>query len=291
MNFYLDFEATQFSNHIISIGCVAENGQTFSTFVNPGEKEKISTFITELTGITKDTLSAAPGMDDAFQRLFNFVYYCDPYSEPHYFCYGDNDADFIKASIKIMHNIESIIFAQSILYALFDYSKSVRRFFNTDQSVALRKLFSFIQTDEVVQKHDALEDAQMLKEVADQLYQFCLPEDIEKIRSIPGQKKPKTASKKKKVSNVFLSLEGSTWVCDTGDVTNGKICCYTNTKGKYRRKYFRNMETAVMWLIKYICGGSPKSEKHINHRAKCIRNAIKNNSKYCGMYWEENGND
>lgn len=288
MNFYLDFEATQYSDKIISIGCVAENGATFHTYVNPGEKEKVSPFITELTGITREMLDEAPTMDNAFINLYTFIWNCDCESEPHYFCYGDKDADFLKTSIKCMKQLNSIVFTQSILYALFDYSKSVRKFFNTKQAVALRKLFSFIKADEVVQKHDALEDAQMLKDVANQLYQFCDPEDIEKIRNIPGQKKPAVTGKAKKVSDTFLNLEGSTWESNTGDATCYKIKCYT-TKG--RIKYFRNMETAVMWLIKYICGGSPKDEARVNHRAKCIKNAIKTESKYCGMFWEGNKND
>ena len=31
MKFFMDFEATRFSNQIIEIGCVAENGATFQT--------------------------------------------------------------------------------------------------------------------------------------------------------------------------------------------------------------------------------------------------------------------
>ena len=53
MRFFVDFEATQFSNRIISIGCVAANGNTFSTLVKPGKK-KITKFITDLTGITNE---------------------------------------------------------------------------------------------------------------------------------------------------------------------------------------------------------------------------------------------
>ena len=41
MNFYLDFEATRFSNRIISIGCVAGTGETFETYVNPGDKKRL----------------------------------------------------------------------------------------------------------------------------------------------------------------------------------------------------------------------------------------------------------
>lgn len=284
MNFYLDFEATQFSNQIISIGCVSESGKTFSTLVNPGEKIKISKFITELTGITKDMLSAAPDMDEAFDRLHTFVCMCDYFNEPHYFCYGDCDATFIKASIQRMHNVNSIIFAQSILYALFDYSKSVKKFFKADQSIALRKLFSFIKEDEIVQKHDALEDAKMLYDVADKMIQFCHPEDIEKIRNIPGQKKPQVKNSKKAPES-FINMRGTIWSATTGaDEKNYSIKC----EGRGNNiKYFKDLETAVMWLIKYICGGSPKKNNTVRHRKKEILKAINNKTKYCGLYWSK----
>ena len=60
MNFYVDFEATQFSGHIIQIGCVNENGQQFQSLVKPPEGEKITEFITNLTGITNEMLAEAP---------------------------------------------------------------------------------------------------------------------------------------------------------------------------------------------------------------------------------------
>ena len=281
MNFYLDFEATQFTNQIISIGCVAENGRTFSTLVNPGEKEKISKFITELTGITKDMVSAAPGMDDAFYQLHNFVLTNNGLTgEPHYFCYGDNDATFIKCSIKNMKFTETIIFAQSILYALFDYSRSVKKFFNSDQNIALRKIFSFIQANEVVQKHDALEDAQMLYDVADKMIQFCHPDDLDKIKNIPGQKKPKIS---KRAPKSFLNMTGSIWSATTwADAANYTIKCEGRGDNV---KYFNSLETAVMWIIKYITGGSPKQENIVRHREKEILKAINNKTKYCGLYW------
>ena len=284
MNFYLDFEATQFSNQIISIGCVAENGSMFSTLVNPGEKEKISKFITELTGITKDMVRAAPGMDEAFSQLKNFVLENSKHmGEPHYFCYGDSDSEFIKHSIRHMKDTENIIFAQSILYALFDYSQSVKRFFHSEQSIALRKLFSFIQESEVVQKHDALEDAQMLYDVADKMIQFCHPEDLDKIRSIPGQQKPKVKNERKKAPDAFVNMRGTIWSATTwADENDYQIKCEGRGDNV---KYFNNIETAVMWIIKYITGGSPKKENIVRHREKEILRAISNKTKYCGLYW------
>ena len=46
MNFYIDFEANQFSDRIISIGCVSESNKTFYTLVKPcKDKEKLTSFI------------------------------------------------------------------------------------------------------------------------------------------------------------------------------------------------------------------------------------------------------
>ena len=55
MNFFIDFEATQFTQEIISIGCVAENGKSFYSEVNC--KGKITPFITNLTGLTPEQIS------------------------------------------------------------------------------------------------------------------------------------------------------------------------------------------------------------------------------------------
>ena len=57
MKFYIDFEATQFTEQIISIGCIDEVGNSFYSLVKPQlENFKISNFITELTGISKNDL-------------------------------------------------------------------------------------------------------------------------------------------------------------------------------------------------------------------------------------------
>ena len=50
MNYFIDFEATQFSNEIISIGCVSETDAKFSSMVYTDKK--ITSFITKLIGIT-----------------------------------------------------------------------------------------------------------------------------------------------------------------------------------------------------------------------------------------------
>lgn len=72
MNYFIDFEATQFSNEIISIGCVNETGEKFSSMVYTDKK--ITSFITNLTGITDEMNKAAPSLDDVF-TLFSIGYW------------------------------------------------------------------------------------------------------------------------------------------------------------------------------------------------------------------------
>ena len=73
MNFYLDFEAARFSNRIISIGCIAGNGETFETLVSPGDKEKVDKFITELTGITNEMVCNCPTFSEIAPSFLNFI--------------------------------------------------------------------------------------------------------------------------------------------------------------------------------------------------------------------------
>lgn len=44
MKFFIDFEALQFNNFIISIGCVCENGNQFSSFIKPPKGKTVSNF-------------------------------------------------------------------------------------------------------------------------------------------------------------------------------------------------------------------------------------------------------
>lgn len=93
MNFYLDFEANQYSERIISIGCIAENGARFETLVKPVKNEKVTAFITKLTGITNEMLKNAPSADEAFNAFYEFVKTNNEGGTPTYYCY-----EYIKLS-------------------------------------------------------------------------------------------------------------------------------------------------------------------------------------------------
>ena len=164
MNFYLDFEANQYSERIISIGCIAENGARFETLVKPVKNEKVTAFITKLTGITNEMLENAPSADEAFNAFYEFVKINNECGTPTYYCYGDSDVKFIKRTVSVMSDFQAIMFASSIQTLLVDYSAVVKSYLST-RGLALKKLVALIrQVDEVEQNHDALDDAIMLKE-------------------------------------------------------------------------------------------------------------------------------
>lgn len=70
MKYFIDFEATQFSQEIISIGCVREDGKNFYSLIKPKKLSGITDFITSLTGITKDMVREAPNSDEVFKNFF-----------------------------------------------------------------------------------------------------------------------------------------------------------------------------------------------------------------------------
>lgn len=282
MNFYLDFEATQFSNRIISIGCTNEKGATFKTFVKPKDG-KVNNFITELTGITKEMVENAPSADEAFNAFAEWAYENSENTAPKYFCYGNSDAGFIEATMRTMSDFKAISFAASIKALLTDYALEVAKYLCSGK-IALAKVVALIEeTDEVEQRHDALEDAEMLRKVVENLQIKCTPEDASKLATM------KSVSKNRKAPNIFLSWPdkpSEKFLANTlADETNYKIKCESDSAVKY----FDSADTATLWAIKYLMKGkSPKRQKDLDTIKSRIGTAIYNGAQYCGFKWEAN---
>lgn len=279
MKYFMDFEATQFSGFIIQIGCVNENGEQFQTLVRPFPGEKVNSFITNLTGITNEMLAEAPCVDDAFMAFFNYVCRTCGTNAPEYYCYGENDADFIKSTMRHMTNIGAYTFAQAMSANLIDYSKDVKTFFVSPHRIALRKVYNLIKEEETEQHHNALEDALMLAEVVSKMKKSCRPEDNAVLAAMPKTEKPLH----KKAPDVFLSWPNNMWDADTkATESNWQICAICNSKVKY----FDSLDTATLWAIKYITRGySPKKQGDIDTVAKTIMNRIQTGKGYCNFHW------
>lgn len=285
MNFYLDFEATRFSNRIISIGCVAENGNTFSTLVNPGDKKKVDKFITELTGITNEMLAEAPTADSAFVDLYNFFVANSDNTEPVYYVYGNSDAEFLRTTAEHMHNILACITAQAIAGNLIDYASVVKKFFVAKSDLALRKVYMLIQEEkELVQKHDALEDARMLETVVEHLHDKCKPEDKDTILAMPSQPRPQTG---KKAPTIFQKWNSQPkWEAETGaDETHWMLKCVDQHCGN--AMYFNDFNTAALWVIKYIARNvSPKNADSVRKIEAALKSAPQTGKCRYNCYWE-----
>lgn len=165
MNIFLDFEATNYGNHLISIGAIAEDGRSFYSVVNPGPKNrrKITPFITELTGITKEMCKEAPTYEEIFESFFDW---CFALGDPnlHFFCYGDCDELYIKdANDKVTDNIKAEFITRYILQNITDYSDNVKKHLELVCRAKLIKVASFYEQKELTQQHNALEDAKLLK--------------------------------------------------------------------------------------------------------------------------------
>lgn len=279
MNFYLDFEALQFSGYIISIGCVNEKGQQFKTLVRPPEGERVTNFITNLTGITNEMLAVAPSADEAFIHFFNYLATNGDDKPPQYYCYGDTDVDFLRHTMNYMTDVYAYTLAQAMSNSLIDYSKDVKTFFVSPHRIALRKVYNLIKEEENDQKHDALEDAMMLAEVVEKMKSKCRPEDNAVLAAMPAQAKPAH----KKAPEMFLEWPNNMWDADTrATPTNWQVCATCNDK----TKYFDSLDTAALWAIKYITRGfSPKKQGDIDTIARTIMNRIQNGRSYCNFKW------
>lgn len=165
MNYFVDFEATQFSNEIISIGCVREDGAEFYSEVRA--RKKITGFITSLTGITDEQNKTAASSDEVFSRFFDWLME-SPDERAVFYCYGSTDINFIKKNLDLTKNLKAQAALSIMGTNLHDYSSVTRIHFGLVKNIALIKLVAYYRgVESVIQTHDALEDARFLKEVYD----------------------------------------------------------------------------------------------------------------------------
>ena len=166
MKYYIDFEATQYSNEIISVGCVDENGRSFYSLVQPCRKDRLNSFITELTGITLEDLDLAPSADEAFSLFYDWL---DQTKPAEFFCYGNCDARFVKFTLRHIHRFNAQCALGLILSSLSDFSVFAMDYFRVDQTIGLVKIAEYYSGERIDQRHNSLEDAQYLKYIADKM--------------------------------------------------------------------------------------------------------------------------
>lgn len=257
MNIYLDFEATQFKENIIAIGASCIYGD-FSCLVKPPKGDKITKFITELTGITKEMASNALSYDEGFLDFYAWICLMNEISETpvFYHSYGNMDKKFLKNSSQYVTIPFVKEFLEILSEALIDDSTQVKKYFHTESIGVFKALHYFFPTY-AEQDHDPLNDAIALKFL-------MIPLKIAK----PLEKNP---FKKKNESNTTSNVSKI-------------IAKQINVKNPIT-KTFSSFEEALEWMYKKIKKPCPNAiKKNVENH---LKKAILNNRNYHNYNWKK----
>jgi len=300
MNYFLDFEATN-SGQIISIGCISEDqGEQFYTKVKPSNQETITPFLTKLTGLTNKKLKNAPTADEAFLRFYKWI--CGTRSNTNktecrkYYVYGDCDKDFLNTTIQHMSDTEAIACATTIAENLIDYSIQVKEYYG--KNYRLIELYNCYTKLKTAQTHNALTDAFMLKIIFNNLPNIKNPEDYKnnldkkalETETIKFNLQPVGYNLKKAPDIWFEWSENikDKWSANGyGDKDN-----YFIKVIKFKTKqviYFKDLKTALLWVMKYYDLGQTLSPKKAKNYVKIyydLLDSMKKKKLYEGGYWK-----
>lgn len=267
LNFYIDFEATQPGNRIISIGAVCENGAEFSAYVRPKDS-KVTPFITELTGITQSILDInGTRMEDAFIALWNWMNQQNNFiSTWNVYSYGDTDVDFIKESMKECTATDALLAMGFLASTLKDASKIVNKFFRGN--ISLIHAYNYVKALQVQQRHDALEDANMLKVV------FSTVNGRQPLAEHPYKTE---MGEEYEVCEVGIAKKGY-------QMPHGQFYCSMTQKFK-NEKGFNNIDEAITWVITNFAPVNAQNTVHRDRVAVKIMKALRSKTTYNGYYW------
>ncbi len=260
MNYFIDFEATQFSNDIISIGCVRENGDQFYSLVNP--HKKLTEFIINLTGITNELVQQAPEAEEVFSNFFDW---CNEYPNdtPVFYCYGGTDFSFVKHNFGKAKNFKEKSILGYMFAGLRDYAPYVQNHFGLVKLVGLSKVYNYYQNKENIQTHNALDDAMMLKYIYEQINIHSQKEDANAFPEYKVNNGQITEIKLNKFNYTITVFDG-----DTNQIINK----------------FKNFDEAVAW-VKTKISRKERSNVIDKNIIKRIKKANNKHSQYCKCYW------
>ena len=265
MKYFIDFEATQYSGQIISIGCVDENGREFYSLIKPKKERELTGFILDLTHIDRDELLAAPSADEVFTTFFAWI---DKSAPVEFYCYGDSDAHFLGQTRKRLTTFEGQLGLSVISGALVDYSPQIKKHFELKTSIALRKVVSYYRGAEVEQTHNSLTDALFLKEV----YEKSRSEKTVEGTPFPEYKiganlqtvKRLIRAEKGNIKMVFTSYgKAADWIMNehfsvrdtVNDKTRSKVCSRIMVAAEKNRPY-----CGYRWSVENRAGAAQPAE-------------------------------
>ena len=267
MNFFVDFEATQFSNGIIAVGCVSEEDDKFYTLVNT--KHKVTPFITNLTGITAAEVEMAPEPEIVFKALLDWVRAVSPNEEknkPHFYCYGNCDKEFVKKNFQECKDFQAAAMLAYLYADMQDYAEQIKFLFGLCQHVSLKKVYDHYVKNDVIQQHNALEDAEMLKIVFENV-----ENNEHEFDAFPEYKNRQIENKLKDNSS---------------DLTD-KTYTILRIKGNKTIETYPSLGAAVRWSYEQIPEGEERNKTSLKKIARNIKRAANDpQKKYRNFKWK-----
>lgn len=271
MRYFIDFEATQYSEEIISIGCVREDGETFYSLVLPAEG-KLTPFITNLTGITEEKLlSDALSSDNAFELFYDWAF--SEEDTPIFYSWGSSDMQFLRNTFKRTNSHKARMAIGYVCASLKDYSKKFCKKIKTE-NCSLLNAFKGLVDSNATQNHNSLDDAYMLWRVHCKMHDISLTiDDIREKMSgyIFNNKKENSEDEEKKVK----------W--SKRNLTSGSICII-DKKGK-ALSIFSDLDEATAWIIENRIGKKNRENTKFENVSKNIKKAYSNGTTYFNMNW------
>ena len=256
MRIFLDFEATQPEQEIISIGACSDNHRTFYEMVKP-QFSTVSKYITEMTGITNEDLETAYDLDTALDDLFTWCYNQESnITKWHFYSYGEGDVDFLKHSLCNVKSQNSLIIASLIIATMQDYSKQVFNYFRGTTS--LIKAFNYFKDLDNKQKHNALEDAEMLADVFMKINE-----------QNPLDTNPFIEKRIEEINYTFPS---------------GKFYCKSTGKNAKEREFY-SIHEAMEWLIDLKIAQKDREMIRRDKMAAKIMKAVRKKDTYMQYLW------
>lgn len=282
MKYYIDFEATQYSNEIISIGCIDETGREFYSLVSANYK-KVTGFITRLTGITKQDIKSAPSSNEVFTNFYHWVM-AGGGSNNIFYCYGDGDIEFINSTLKRTTAITAIACLNLLAKNLYDYSKEVKEHYKLVKNIKIVKLIQHYRGgEEIIQNHNSLEDAMFLKEVYDNIQNedpnIDCPFPTYQVADAPAAPKGPKPSKHKATTNFEEPEEDRPHI--------------SSFKGGKFEKFYYSWADCVIELTQEAQAKSPQpiiiTTRAIDTIIKDVSNSERLNNKPYGRRWRVHG--
>ena len=259
MNYFIDFEATQYSMEIISVGCVDENGRTFSSLLRPHQMNKMNDFITDLTGITKEQLSEAPTADEVFEQFMDWL---DCKESAQFFCYGDCDRLFVHRTLRHITSFRAQCALGLILSRLTDASLITRRYFRIDNTLSLKRAVNYFSGELPEVSHDALADAQSLRYVYDRVKTGAVEECPFPEYVVVRKVKAKTVPPKTDETRRIVARRDD------------------------KQMEFTSFKQATDWVMRTYLKHSPSSNEMTRYKVeRRIRKAVNQKKSYQGCQW------